>query len=544
MATRIDVNVKLRGLLQFIKEVAQGNRQGQVISEADARVRAEANRKRQEKVAVEVPWPGAVPEGEIRPELAAYRTDGGGISLGWLDVYNTAGVGDTYTLISGDGSVAGDPVLVPVLPATAGVPSPVVPTWSGGWSAWTHSASFGAYFGSPCWWRTRKTTQLDITPLEGWGGITTERILLPAPSGMIWTMRVRSSYVRYHYTLRFTGPGTDAVPNRGVQLIPGADTDDPDALWDANPAQRRLLLQPLTEATVVVSPVIDTYADNAYHTYWVGARTVRELVTPPSITDLYVSVRGADATAPYTTGNNYTPNSSSPPIITYPLLRAATIDGVSYGQINHQSSTTLGVTYRMPVFTVPKFAADPGPSNPGLATSLSLGSLGICSVNKPSGFMRDIDTGATPVTLRVISGDLPPGMPEPYTSTLSEVLSAVAPLPSKFAFINVSGQTIDGIAEPGAQDAYPLAATAIRLPTYNPAITNLKSGAMWNSFADEDKPSQAGVPAILRKTMVPLASRVSTDGREPTLLASATYGQDRYCRSKLLALGFTPADLA
>lgn len=73
MSTRIDITVITRSLRQFAKQVMANNRRAQLQKESDRRTEAEAKRKREKKVAAEVPWHGAVPEGGIKTELAAFR---------------------------------------------------------------------------------------------------------------------------------------------------------------------------------------------------------------------------------------------------------------------------------------------------------------------------------------------------------------------------------------------------------------------------------------------------------------------------------------
>lgn len=84
MSTRIDITVITRSLRQFAKDVVANNRRAQLQKETDRRTESEAKRKREKKVEAEVPWPGAVPEGGIRPELAAYRDSEARLAWCWL----------------------------------------------------------------------------------------------------------------------------------------------------------------------------------------------------------------------------------------------------------------------------------------------------------------------------------------------------------------------------------------------------------------------------------------------------------------------------
>jgi hypothetical protein len=530
MAEQINIQVITSSLRKLAKSWAEANRRAQMNEERRQRVEAEAKRLRK-PVEQAKPWPGAVPETERQEKLAAFR-GGGDLHLGWLNIDGTS-----FQLISGNGAAAEAPYTPPSPPAITGLPTLYVPTWSGAWFAWAHfPGGFGTYFPSPCWARFRATTQLDITERSGWyGNNVANQIVLPHGNGLIWTHRQLMDLVRYYYTVRFTGPGSLAVPNRGVQLIPGADTDDPDALWSSQPSLRRLLFQPITAGTVITSPVVITHAESAFYACAVSRTKAQSVTAPSGLADVFSKAHGESAGRLADVKNyTYTTNPSSS--VTYRTETDLAVDGVSYGFVSHEVQRLSSLAYRWPQVDIPAMGGI-AYDNANLASALQLGSLGLARIQQSSvSAMLNIDLGGTPVLFRVLSGELPDTTPGPYSgATLVENIASVQPLPASFGIIGIYDEAIGYI--------YTSASTQFRIPAYAAREDNLEANASWGSFSDNDLPSAPAAPGTYRYTMAPLASRVAL-GDSSFQLAAATFGKDAYCRQQLLALGFTSSDLA
>lgn len=83
MTEQININVITSTLRQKSQQLQEANRASQLSKERRQRVEAEAKRQRK-PVEDAKPWPGAVPEGGIKEELAAYR---GGYQVGVAYIY-------------------------------------------------------------------------------------------------------------------------------------------------------------------------------------------------------------------------------------------------------------------------------------------------------------------------------------------------------------------------------------------------------------------------------------------------------------------------
>jgi hypothetical protein len=109
MAEQINIQVITNSLRNFAKAWAEANRQAQLNKERRKKLEDEAKRLRK-PVEQAKPWPGAVPEGGIKPELAAFRdTQAVGVGNAWLwsafQISKFRGLGSTALNTEGSPSV-------------------------------------------------------------------------------------------------------------------------------------------------------------------------------------------------------------------------------------------------------------------------------------------------------------------------------------------------------------------------------------------------------------------------------------------------------
>jgi hypothetical protein len=83
----------------------------------------------------------------------------------------------------------------------------------------------------------------------------------------------------------------------------------------------------------------------------------------------------------------------------------------------------------------------------------------------------------------------------------------------------------------------------MRLPTFAARADNLVADPDFDGFADDVLPSAPGRPPSYTHRLVALEDRVTTTAPIPFVLAATTFGEDAYCRSSMIGLGFTSADL-
>jgi hypothetical protein len=462
------------------------------------------------------------------------------VSVGWLEQISTA-VGSvfqtSYRPISGNGSVAADPVVVPLDPTITYSPDPYIVGWSSTWGDWSHfPGGFGSYFTSACWARFRNISQIDITEFSGWYGPAFEdELVLPDSTGLLWTHRHLVDRVRYHYTVRIT-PISPNQP-RGVQLIPGTDVEDPDVLWAANPSQRRLLIQAQSAPSVIASPTVVTTEVAAVNNVYVGHTFVRDVDSPTGYEDLLKEILGElPARLPDEVQYNYTTNGNPAVYLRYTGLSNITVDGVSYGRVDHEVYLLESLTWKWPQVNIPARDTQKAFTNAALASAVQNGSIGPATIvtSFSLGEMFDIDQAGSFVLHRILRDYYDPLPPSPFSGiTLEAVISNLQPLPAKFCLIEALGI--------GSGD-FGSAGTTMTFPSYSAATSNLKAEATWFGFSGSGLPSAPGPQPTYSIPMVEPAGRVDTTGNVRILMA-AHFTQSAYCRESMLLLGFTESEL-
>lgn len=542
MSTQINVIVDNGGLSEKARRQTQANRWAK--AEADARAKAEregldqraANRTEQGLDDQGRPESGTSTGTQFRPdEPAASRFGKFPFALAWENTTAT-----TVNLISGDGTASTSfsrPSNAPINTAFSGSYTFASTTLDWTFVDNTFPGATLTPYPQDFWLRERTLLDVDIVKIFTQPYEDYRDFCLPCDGkAMLHVSVLAKKTFQQEYKLR-AQLGVGESPNFGFVVreeVEGNAGDDPVALFASTSSIKRIRIY-LDDRPLDLLDSTEQIVDRSVRkTHVIGKSTVREVSFPTALRQRYRRLWGEPPENPTSYTYSFSAFLATP---VEPL-----INGVTYYEASIQCQTTQspsGMAYRdySGLFDGREEAAQ---ADAWDLTPIS--NFGIGRIDSDyATFLNFKSITAMPFAYRLLDGsnvltqaDFDGGSAE----SLAGSLAALSPLPPKFLWINA-----------GLDNPY-FSAGPLVFNTYRSDITNARSDGTWKNFKQTPNgiypnglPVLPGSPAALRFSMS--ATRYTPPAEYPnvTLLFTTPYGDSAYCRTKLLELGFSPADL-
>lgn len=556
MSTQISVSVALEGLRKLSQAQVNANRQAKLLEDQRLKLAQQSVGKQQETRAAE----GRDLRGQLlygiksdrqRPReepFAVFRTAAGGMEfgVGWI-VRQDA---DTVQIVSSDGSTGlAFTTLDTNIGAASAAPSPFStaltfdPTTNFGWNAWAHRTTALEITPSSTdvWYRFRPCNQVDLAivpEVASYG--RTASIVMPLANNLIYARVADADWYRRDYLLTASTSVDYATtsPFAGMiwtyEEVAGSAVEDPDTLL-ADPTRTKIMRINIDAAITVSDDQETNVSYNLFKCYSISRTSVREVSTPTGLSDKVDEMYGTIPTPANQTGINA--STGGPTVL--PGVASTVIDGTTWTSVRPYSITSFtGYTRKNPGLSYGRVAG-----LQELYENTPAAAFGIGRIRTDDAEMRSAtDNIGTPFVYRILDGSATYTESDFYGSlqALEDCLTGLAPLPSQFLWIN--RRPNDGTAGFAYQDTE----RPVSFITYLSSLDNARTGGDWFDFGGDGLPSTPGVPPALAFTLVPLEDRVAPGEDylfDTLLLLAAPYGDGAACRTKLLELGFTTADL-
>lgn len=561
MSTRITVEVGKALLAQTAKALAEQNRQSRLDYESRlkeynalraASLKAAAEDTKAGKAPSGTAAPGTstsgtsvrndVPEYYTPPKVAAQASTGIDFAFGWIVKQSNS----TTQIVSGNGAVSAPFVAdgQSIVDAAAAA-SPytteltIDPTTEFTWNAWGHRETAVEITPSDTsvWYRYRPCTEVAIAMSPEFCSYgRAGDLVFPLGKNLIYTRGSNANWYRRDYLLTAstavdystTPPYADMIWT--YEEVAGSALEDPDTLLEDPTRLKYLRINIDAPITVDDDQEINLSYDT-FKSYSVSATSVREVTAPAAVRTRFDEIYGV---APVPSTQLVGASTGGPTLLR--SVASLTINGVNWSNVQVYSIDSFsGYTRRDPNVSQGGDESLDRMINEAPAACFGLGVISPdnAEMNNSQALL------ATPLIYRLMDGAQTYTIDDFYgdLETLSACLEGLAPLPRGIVWINTQP---GGVSLP---DLYLAVDQVLAFDLFTSSASNAVEGGQWYDFAGDGKPTQRGQ---LRGTLRPLPERIapSEDYPDETKLLFATpYRDGAYCRTKLLELGFTAADL-
>ena len=469
-----------------------------------------------------------VPEYYTAPKVAVTPQGGLEFAVGWQVPLSN----EQIAIVSGDaGSAVNFDISAP--PSLA---DPVVEGTPYSTSGWVHQDPLPGDTEAG-WRRTRLYGAAEFTIPSTATDVVSQSVALPAGRTMIYAIRQAAKTTTR--LSRFSVESPDGFNALWLEeYVYGPATTSAEELLDTPSTYRRLIVQVQGVSLFSAAFVGNTDESVDYDSRLacvIGKSAVRQVAIPAAL----------DAAIVAASGNPVGPSNLPVPA----LVDAGFEQVVALGSRQFEGRGWLvEVTARV----MPGYNALTGNGSTGananlqsLLSATPVGSYGLGWISSDSASMLPAsDRVGTPAVYKLLSGELSPTASRFHPGgdlwPLGACQAFLSPLPKQFAWIDVRPGGVDpSLFYSGIETQSPFS-------TYRPTLDNARNeDPYWSGFSGDGKPAAPGKPAHLKHHLRPLAERVAPGaGYAPALIFAAAFGDTVNCRQRLIALGFTAADLA